>query len=280
MHTNCIDGMKTLPDNCIPLTITSPPYGNMRTYGDEVGGYDWNVFTAIAEQLARITMVGGVICWVLRNKIHKGSENCQAEREKLHFVDELGLRPFQTIIGAPLGCPITNDRHGRYVANCDYIYVFSKERPRYAHVIRDKRNRRAGAIKSQRLTREPDGTEKVACGGNHVIPEFGLRTNVWQYPVGGCHTATDGALSRDHPARMPESVAEDLIISYSTPNDVVFDPMAGAGTTLKMAMLNNRRFLGMELNAGYVKTIRKRLAHAETKCRPKKVAAFMNRFRS
>jgi site-specific DNA-methyltransferase (adenine-specific) len=99
MHTNCIEGMKELPDNSIPLVVTSPPYGKMR---NNIIPYRWEDFVQIAQQLSRITMVGGVICWVLRNQIVNERENCQAEREKLYFVDELGLWSSHTIIGAPM----------------------------------------------------------------------------------------------------------------------------------------------------------------------------------
>ena len=61
----------------------------------------------------------------------------------------------------------------------------------------------------------------------------------------------------------PESLAEDLIVSFSKPNDLVFDPMAGSGTTLKMALLNNRKYLGMEIHDEYVELIRRRLKHAQ-----------------
>ena len=189
--------MKKLPDEIIPLTVTSPPYGNMRTYGKKDFRYEWDEFTSIAQQLARITMVGGMICWVLRNQIRNKQENCQAEREKMYFVDKLGLRAFQTIIGVPTGCPITNRRHGRYVSNFDYIYVLSKGDPRHVELLRDKPNKCAGKIKNERKVREADGTERVACAGDYEIAKFGYRTNVWSYNTGGGHTATDDHISKD-----------------------------------------------------------------------------------
>jgi site-specific DNA-methyltransferase (adenine-specific) len=145
-------------------------------------------------------------------------------------------------------------------------------------VIADKRNKRAGELKTQRMMHNPDGTERVACAGDHIIKDFGSRTNVWRYPIGGSNTATDGHISSEHKARMPESVAEGLIISFSKPNDLVFDPFAGAGTTLKMALLNNRQFLGMEVSAEYVEIIRRRLEHAGKKDRRKRLDSFLSRF--
>ncbi|HBB6316546.1 TPA: site-specific DNA-methyltransferase [Escherichia coli] len=53
-HTDCVEGMKRLPENSIDLTVTSPPYDNLRDYD----GYDFDIKRTI-EQLYRITKSGG-----------------------------------------------------------------------------------------------------------------------------------------------------------------------------------------------------------------------------
>jgi len=63
-----------------------------------------------------------------------------------------------------------------------------------------------------------------------------------------------------HPARFPEKLAEDHIITWSNPGDLVFDPLCGSGTTLKMAKIKNRRFIGVDISEEYCKIARKRLA--------------------
>jgi len=250
--------MQSIPDSCIPLTVTSPPYAKMRTYGGH--DYTWETFTNVATELVRITMDGGVICWVVRNQIVKERENLQAEREKLYFAERLGLWPHQTIIGAPKGIPMPQT--SRYASNFDYVYVFSKGRPRFVNIIRDRRNSRFGDQKRNRLIREANGTERLACGGEYSIAKWGYRSNIWPYPAGGNHTASD-RISAKHPARMGEPLAEDLIISFSKPGDLVFDPFAGAGTTLKMALLNQRQWLGVEIYFDYVELIKERMKLAK-----------------
>ncbi len=84
--TDCVAGMRQLPDCCIPLTVTSPPYDDLRTYG----GHTFD-FKAVAEELWRITMKGGVVVWVVAEQIKNGSETGTAARQKLHFMD-LGFR--------------------------------------------------------------------------------------------------------------------------------------------------------------------------------------------
>jgi site-specific DNA-methyltransferase (adenine-specific) len=73
---------------------------------------------------------------------------------------------------------------------------------------------------------------------------------------------------------MPEAMAQDLIISWSKPGDLVFDPMCGAGTTCKMALLNNRRYLGMEVFDRYCEIARERVRLALEQIRDSLVRTF------
>jgi len=68
-----------------------------------------------------------------------------------------------------------------------------------------------------------------------------------------------GAKNYNHPAQFPEQLAKDHILSWSNKGDLVFDPFAGSGTTLKMAMLNERNYLGFEISAEYCDLIKSRL---------------------
>jgi len=68
---------------------------------------------------------------------------------------------------------------------------------------------------------------------------------------------------RQHPATFPEQLANDHIISWSNEGDLVFDPFMGSGTTGKMALQNNRDFMGIELDPEYFGIAKKRIAEAE-----------------
>ena len=54
----CLNGLKMLDDNCVDLTVTSPPYDDLRTYN----GYSFD-FENIARELFRVTKDGGVVVW-------------------------------------------------------------------------------------------------------------------------------------------------------------------------------------------------------------------------
>ena len=72
----------------------------------------------------------------------------------------------------------------------------------------------------------------------------------------------DDDLTDIHPARFPEALARDHILSWSNPGNLVLDPFMGSGTTAKMAMQNGRDYLGFDISPEYVELARKRVAWA------------------
>jgi site-specific DNA-methyltransferase (adenine-specific) len=250
--TDCVAGMQQLPDCCIPLTVTSPPYDDLRTYG----GHTFD-FEAVAGELWRITMNGGIVVWVVGEQVKKGTETGTAARQKLHFMD-LGFRCSTMIM---VTSRVRFPQRGRYPSVFDYAFVLTKGRPRHFHAICDKKNKYVGEKFRWKL-RERDGriVKREHCHDKYV-GVFGSRMNVWFYHVGYMKTTTDKD-AYGHPALMPEKMAEDFIISFSRPGDLILDPFSGAGTTSKMAMLNGRRYLGMEICENYASDSRKRLEKA------------------
>ena len=85
---------------------------------------------------------------------------------------------------------------------------------------------------------------------NERTAEYKLKGNVWYLPRS---SKSGDRFSREHPATFPEQLANDHIISWSNENDVILDPFSGSGTTWKMAKLNNRKFIGIEIAEEYCK---------------------------
>src|SRR3990167_11314392 len=69
LHGDCVIKMKGFASNCIDLTVTSPPYDNLRKYT----GFVFDFYNA-ARELYRITKPGGVVVWVVADGTTKGSE--------------------------------------------------------------------------------------------------------------------------------------------------------------------------------------------------------------
>ena len=84
------------------------------------------------------------------------------------------------------------------------------------------------------------------------------RTNIWSYAVGLGGTTKD-RIAFKHPAVFPEKLAEDHILSWTNPRDIVFDPMCGSGTTGKMALIHNRKFIGVDISEEYIAIAKERV---------------------
>jgi len=246
---NCAEIMKSWPDECIDLTVTSPPYDNLRDYK----GYTFD-FETIAKELYRITKPGGVVVWIVGDATINGSETGTSFRQALYFKDVCGFKLHDTMIYKKKASkfPDTN----RYYQVFEYMFVFSKGRPKTVNLIRDRRNLGFGnAIGGS--DRQKDGTLKERRKGK-IIPKLGVRFNIWEYSTGWGNSARD-EIAFQHPAIFPEQLAADHIISWSNPGDIVLDPMCGSGTTCKMALKLGRRFIGIDIAEEYCEIARKRV---------------------
>lgn len=247
---DCLELMKDVPDKMIDLTVTSPPYDNLRTYN----GFSFD-FEGIAKELYRVTKDGGLVVWVVGDATVKGSETLTSFKQALYF-KEIGFNVHDTMIYQK-NSPAFPDHH-RYYNVFEYMFVLSKGKPKTINRIEDRKNIWGGTQTFGRITeRQSDGTLKDT-KGRKTVKEYGVRHNIWRYNTGKGQSTTD-KIAFQHPAIFPDKLAEDHIISWSNPGDLVFDPMAGAGTTCKMALLNSRQYLGMEISKEYVDIANQRI---------------------
>ncbi len=248
-HENGLDTMDAMGAECIDLVVTSPPYDEMREYE----GYELEGFERIATALYKVVKVGGVIVWVIGDQTVKGNESGTSFRQALYF-KEIGFNLFDTMIylKPPRGACGDNRT---YWQSFEYMFVFSKGRPKTINLIRDRKNKEAR--KGDRGTKRlPDGTLSKQSRKGYTA--YGRRTNVWQYMIGNGHSATD-KIAYGHPAIFPERLAEDHIRSWSDAGDVVYDPFLGSGTVALMAALNGRHYIGSEINKTYCEIAVERL---------------------
>jgi site-specific DNA-methyltransferase (adenine-specific) len=245
--------MKELPEGCIDLTVTSPPYDNLRDYK----GYSFD-FEPIAKELYRITKPGGVVVWVVGDATIKGSETGTSFRQALYF-KEIGFNLHDTMIYEKDGAPYPDAT--RYYNTFEYMFIFSKGKPKTFNPICDRKNIYAGR-KRTATNRLKNGTLIEGSGQAKVFKEYGSRFNIWRISSGKGKTTLD-EYAFEHPAMFPEQLAEDHILSWSNEGDVVFDPFLGSGTTAKMAVLNNRHYIGFEISEEYFDICSKRLDDAE-----------------
>lgn len=238
-----------IADNSIDLTVTSPPYDNLRTYN----GYTFD-FEAIASQLWRVTKPGGVVVWVVGDATINGSETGTSFRQALRFM-ELGFNLHDTMIYQKVAGATGSNL--AYWQVFEFMFVLSKGTPNAISLIADRRNaKKPGRIREVAGHRYPNGDKKGLRDWERELT--GIRFNIWQFDA-----ANGIDRSLEHPAQFPEALARDHILSWSNPGDVVLDPMMGSGTTGKMALLTGRRFVGIDISAEYVELARQRIAKIE-----------------
>ncbi|MBP5456910.1 MAG: hypothetical protein J6Y37_10440, partial [Paludibacteraceae bacterium] len=123
--------MAEMKPGSVDLTVTSPPYDDLRTYEDAC---EWNfeVFKKVAQELYRITKPGGVVVWVVGDSTIKGSESGTSFRQALYF-KEIGFNIHDTMIWnkGSFAFPSKNCYHQVF----EYMFVFSKGKPNTMNFI-------------------------------------------------------------------------------------------------------------------------------------------------
>ena len=246
-NENCLETMAKMPDNFIDLTVTSPPYDNLREYK----GYSF-AFEEIAKELFRITKQGGVVVWVVGDATMNGSESGTSFKQALYFMS-IGFNLHDTMIYHKNNAmPLT---HNRYDPCFEYMFVFSKGKPKAFNPLMDK-TLNAGQIKKRELEVKMAGIAGHQSRNRNehtVVKSEKYRKNLWSYSVG---TESD---KTKHPAPFPEQLANDHILSWSNENDLIYDCFMGSGTVAKMSILNNRNWIGSEISEDYIKIIETRI---------------------
>jgi len=233
---NC-EVMRQWQDECIDLVVTSPPYDDLRTYG----GHDWD-FYGVAWNLKRLLKPGGVLVWVVTDQTKDGNETGTSMRQALHF-QSVGLNLHDTMVYQVAGTGAKGS-NSAYWQEWEYCFVLSKGAPKSFSPIGNgklttsggERRKATGEVKEARLRQQNEGRPG----------------NVWRYAVGQDSTG--------HPAQFPEKLAKDHVLSWSNKGDLVLDPFAGSGTTLKAAKELGRKFIGIEVNPEYVEICNRRIA--------------------
>ncbi len=242
---DCVIGMQKIPENSIDLVITSPPYDNLRDYN----GYRFE-FEKIAQQIFRVIKVGGIVVWVVGDKIKNGNRSLTSFRQAIYF-QEIGFNVHDVMIYKKRNTPFM--RSNAYTNCYEFMFVFSKGRPNTFNPLKTKTVRQG----KEKLVanKKTDGINNKVWG--ELNPNKTL-TNIWEYAV-GLGGSTNDKIAFQHTAIFPEKLAKDHIYSWTNEGDVVLDPMCGSGTTCKMAKLLKRNFIGFDISQDYIEIAKERI---------------------
>ena len=238
-----LETMANMPDCFVDLTVTSPPYDGLRTYN----GYSFP-FKEIAKELFRVTKQGGIVVWVVADQTKDGTESGTSFKQALYF-KEIGFNLHDTMIYKKKRIvPLT---HNRYEQGFEYMFVFSKGKPKTFNPIM------IDCVYAGTETWGKPSFHKTNSSGlvsvdKKKINDKKQKDNVWEFL-----NAKDNVYK--HPAPFPEQLANDHILSWSNEGDLVYDCFMGSGTTAKMAKINNRNYIGSEISKEYFEIAEQRL---------------------
>ena len=233
-NMDCLEAMRSMPDKCIDLVVTSPPYDDLRTYNGY--SFDWK---ETIKEIYRVMKDGGVVVWIVADQTKNGSESGTSFRQAI-WAKDCGFNIHDTMIWSKLSIfPSPN----RYLQGFEYMFIFSKGVPKTANLIRDRKNRNAGSVING-TKRDPDGHTRSLSGTGGTVRECSERTNIWEIP-------SEHGNRTGHPAVFPIAIARDHIKTWSNEKDIVMDPFLGSGTTRIAAYDLNRQFVGFEIDPDY-----------------------------
>jgi len=249
-HGDCLEIMPTLEDNSIDLTVTSPPYDNLRTYNGNNSQWGEHVWKAVIKDLYRLTKEGGIVVWVVGDATIKGSETGTSFSQAL-WAKDCGFNLHDTMIWEKTGAGAVGSNLC-YWQNFEYMFIFSKGKPKSLNLIEDRKNKITG-IMTTSGSRNKEGLSKSK--RKIISKPKGRRFNIWKI---------NQATNKNHPAPFPEQLAQDHIVSWSNEGDTVLDPFMGSGTTGVVCANLGRDFIGIELDEEYFKIAEKRIEEAIT----------------
>jgi len=253
INADCLVAMGDIPDGSVDLTVTSPPYDNLRSYNGNNDQWGEHVWRAVISDLYRVTAQGGVVVWIVGDATIKGSETGTSFKQAL-WAMECGFNLHDTMIWQKSTFSAVGALRVRYAPVFEYMFVFTKGKLKCFNPIKDRKNKHSGVLDHGTI-RQKDGTTKPINGikKGKTVGNFGQRFNVWQL------NEEKNSRAYGHPAMFPLSICRDHILSWSNAGQTILDPFMGSGTTGVACKNLGRSFIGIEMDADYFATASARI---------------------
>ena len=252
INLDCLVGLEKIENESIDMVLTSPPYDNLRKYHLDNIKNEWNekIWKKVITELYRVIKKGSVVVWVVGDSTINGSETGTSFKQAL-FAQSIGFNIHDTMIYQKES-PIPQFKSHRYTSSFEYMFIFSKGKPTRGKLIEvpTKLSGRVDINYRGQVT-----ADEIYIGKDKkVIKEKKLKNNIWIF-------SQNNGIDRkiNHKAQFPEQLANDHILSWSNEGDIILDPFMGSGTTAKMSLINNRKFIGFEISQEYVKIAQDRI---------------------
>ena len=229
----------------VDMTITSPPYDDLRNY-NESNTFNETVWRELIPLLYEVTNDGGVVVWIVNDRVKNGSKTGTSFKQALAFM-EAGFNLNDTMIWEKTN-PMPQVKQPRYGQSFEYMFVFSKGKPKTFNPIK---------VPCKCAGQDYDSTCKNMGGENgrtekhFTINKDKVKSNVWKYAIAQNHT--------NHPAVFPLQLIVDQIQSWTNKNDLVLDPFVGSGTSAIAAKQLGRNFIGIDIVPEYCELAKKQI---------------------
>ncbi len=250
---DCVDGMKKLPDNCIDLVVTSPPYDGVRKYN----GFTYDLH-ATGQEILRILKEGGIAVMVIQDQTKNFAKTLTSFRTIVDWCDNIGFRLFETVIYR---------KHGtegawwtkRFRVDHEYMPIFLKgPKPQYFNKEPLKiKSKHGGKVMTGSGNRRTDGTTTKIV--TRPINKMKCRGTVWNYLMAG----DKNPLKRKHPAVFPDQIPYDFIQCFCPPKGIVLDPFMGCGSTAVSAKKLGRNYIGFDISKEYCELAEERIKQTD-----------------
>lgn len=240
---NCLDFLKTVPNNTFQLVVTSPPYNIGKEYEKKINFQTYLAQQAeVIEECARALTDEGSICWQVGNYVEDGTI-IPLDTVLYPIFSGLGLKMRNRIIWHfEHGLHCSRRFSGRY----ETIIWFTKSKNYFFD------------LDPVRIPQKYPGKKhfKGPKIGQYSCNPLGKNPgDLWTIP----NVKNNHIEKTDHPCQFPVELIERLVLSLSKENDWVFDPFLGTGTSIIAAIRHNRRGAGAETVKKYVDLARNRV---------------------
>lgn len=248
-----VELLKEIDDNSVDLTVTSPPYDNLRDY-------EWYEFDykPIISEIFRVTKQWWIVVRIVNDATINWSETWTSFKQALYF-KEMGFNLHDTMIWQKNN--FSNPSSTRYHQIFEYMFIFSKWKLKTFNPIKDRKNVFIwGTSLWIHTSRQKDGTLKIT-KPKKWIQEYWMRYNVWKW-----NTAAQENMCKhiEHPATFPLWLVKDHIMSWSNEWDLVLDPFVWSWTTCVAAKQLKRDYIWIDISQNYIDIANKRLMECQS----------------
>jgi len=260
---DCEEVLKDLPDNCVDLIFTSPPYADQRqkTYGGVPPDRYVEWFMPKAAQFWRVLKPTGTFILNIKEKVVDGERHTYVINLILEMRKQ-GWRWTEEFIWHKKNS-YPGKWPNRFRDNWERLIQFNKQRTfkMYQEAVMVP----VGDWSKERLAKLSE-TDRVR-DESKVGSGFGKNVSNWLgrqmvYPTNVLHMATE-CYNRNHSATFPIALPTWFIKLFTDIGDVVLDPFVGSGTTAVAAARLGRYYIGIDINEQYVQLARERLSSVQ-----------------